>query len=576
MLGEALTFLGLLLTGRSRHFRRIVGYSVLEGAPTLCSGLLVSAAVDRGFLAGRPLTGLAWLGALGAVWVVAAVGTRQVYPWLAGTVEPLRDALLSRLVSASLRSAVLRDDPSHGPSVTQATVQVETARALFASLLRTMRQLVTAGLAALTGLSLLSATVAVGVAACVGAATVLFVVLLQVLIRRHRTAVLAEEAITARAAPIVTGVRDVVAAGAEEYACRQTDPVIDDAAEAARAVARARAWRLPIVTLGAHVPLLALLGATPWLLAGHRLTVGDVVGAVVYLTTGLEPAVQLMVNAAGTVIVNLGVVLARLSEACTPPPPTVVVSGRGSPQGYGIELDAVTFRYARLSAPVIRGLSLHIPEGGHLAVVGPSGAGKSTLTQVLTGLISPQQGSVRLGGVPLTQLDPDRLRQMVALIPQEAYVFAGSVRENLAYLRPDVTDREIRVALEALGVADLVTRLGDLDGTIDPDDGILSPGTCQLIAATRVYLSAARVVILDEATCHLEPEAEARIETAFAHRDGTLVVIAHRISSALRAQRILVMGGADTGLGRHEDLLAANALYAELVGYWSAHTVAAT
>jgi len=118
------------------------------------------------------------------------------------------------------------------------------------------------------------------------------------------------------------------------------------------------------------------------------------------------------------------------------------------------------------------------------------------------------------------------------LIPQEAHVFAGTVRENLAYVAADANDQ----ALEVAG---------------------------------RAYLSSAQVVILDEATCHLDPVAEARVEHAFADRAGSLIVIAHRMSSALRARRILVLDGSDVMLGKHDDLLRHSALYRDLVGHWT-------
>lgn len=118
-------------------------------------------------------------------------------------------------------------------------------------------------------------------------------------------------------------------------------------------------------------------------------------------------------------------------------------------------------------------------------------------------------------------------------------------------------------------LGETVARLGGLDAAIDPGDGTLSPGSRRLIALARVYVSPAEIVVLDEATCHLDPVAEAWAEQAFAQRPGTLVVIAHQISSALRAEWILMMDAAATVVGRHEELLQRSALYAQLVGYWT-------
>jgi len=201
-------------------------------------------------------------------------------------------------------------------------------------------------------------------------------------------------------------------------------------------------------------------------------------------------------------------------------------------------------------------------------VVGPSGVGKSTLANLLARLATPQRGELRLGGQPLDDVGDRYLRRTIALIPQEAYVFTGTVRDNLAYLRPTATDTELRRAVAAVGLEETITLLGGYRAEIAPGGGGLSPGERQLIALARTYLSPAAVIILDEATCHLDPVAEARAEQAFAERHGTLVVVAHRISSAMRADRILVMDGADAVLGSHRELLATSSLYADLVGYW--------
>lgn len=251
---------------------RLAAWSVVEGLPAFLSGLLIAGAIDRGFLAGRPLVGFGWLAVLAALWVVGALATRQVYPWLAAAVEPLRDSLVTALVAASLRRA-LAGGAADGSSVVQATVQVETVRALVSALLRNMRQLLTAAIAAIGGLAVLSPLLAVVVGGFVLMAVALFAALLRVLFTRYRTVVLAEERIIALAAPAIIGVRDVVVAAAEDRVAGQVGEAIEIEAEATRALARARAWRLPVVILGAHLPLLALLALSPWLLAEGHLTV---------------------------------------------------------------------------------------------------------------------------------------------------------------------------------------------------------------------------------------------------------------------------------------------------------------
>jgi ATP-binding cassette subfamily C protein len=218
---------------------------------------------------------------------------------------------------------------------------------------------------------------------------------------------------------------------------------------------------------------------------------------------------------------------------------------------------------------VVRGLDLDLRPGEHLAVVGPSGIGKSTLAGLLTGMLTPQEGRVLLGGVPVRDVPAALRHELVALIPQEAYVFAGSVRDNVGLFASSASDEALSAAVDAVGAGALLRRLGGLDAEIGHGGEGISAGEAQLLALARVYASPAEFVILDEATSHLDPVSEARAERAFAARGGVLVVIAHRLSSALRADRVLVMDGRETALGHHADLLARSARYAELMQAWA-------
>ncbi|NUP16835.1 MAG: ATP-binding cassette domain-containing protein [Streptomyces sp.] len=237
------------------------------------------------------------------------------------------------------------------------------------------------------------------------------------------------------------------------------------------------------------------------------------------------------------------------------------------PDAARIEVRGLTFAYAESAEPVIQDLDLVVRPGEHLAVVGPSGAGKSTLAALIAGVLEPRAGEVRLDGVPVLDLvGGGDLARCRVLIPQEAYVFSGTLEENLNYLVPDAARADVEAAVRAVGAAGLVERLGGYDAALDPGD--LSAGERQLLALARALLPAPRLTLLDEATCHLDPVAEAVAEQAFAPRPGTLIVVAHRISSALRADRILVMDGTRIVLGTHDELIAGCALYRDLVGHW--------
>jgi ATP-binding cassette subfamily C protein len=238
-----------------------------------------------------------------------------------------------------------------------------------------------------------------------------------------------------------------------------------------------------------------------------------------------------------------------------------VVPARGT-----LTLRGISFAYGRHAEPVLRGLDLTVADGEHLTIVGPSGIGKSTLANLLCGLLAPDAGTVEIGGRPVTGRSAAELATVRVLIPQEAYVFAGTVRENLAYLRPAADTAELSAAAAAVGADPLVARLGGLDGPLEPAG--LSAGERQLVALARAYLSPAPLAVLDEATCHLDPVAERRAEEAFAARPGTLIVIAHRISSAVRADRVLLLDGTGAVIGDHRSVLAASPLYRELLHAW--------
>ena len=173
---------------------------------------------------------------------------------------------------------------------------------------------------------------------------------------------------------------------------------------------------------------------------------------------------------------------------------------------------------------------------------------------------------MRLGGVPVVELDLRTAARHRVLIPQEAYVFAGTLWDNLVYLADETTQAAVDDAVGALGMRPLAERIGGYGAEVRAE--VLSAGERQLVSLVRAYLSPARLVILDEATCHLDAAAEARVERAFVHRPGSLIVVAHRISSARRARRILVLDGIRADVGTHDDLLQRSALYRDLVGHW--------
>jgi ATP-binding cassette subfamily B protein len=263
--------------------------------------------------------------------------------------------------------------------------------------------------------------------------------------------------------------------------------------------------------------------------------------------------------------------------------------GRGSGPAADIELDHVWFRYPAASevslaslesialpAPertdasqgVLHDVSFTAPARQLTALVGPSGAGKTTITHLVARLYDPDEGAVRIGGADIRDVTQDSLHDAVGVVTQDAHLFHDTIRVNLAYARPGATEQEIIDACRAAQIWDLVSVLPDGLDTVVGDRGYrLSGGEKQRVALARLLLKAPAVVVLDEATAHLDSESEAAVQralkTALAGR--TSLVIAHRLSTIREADQILVIDeGRLRERGRHEDLLAAGGLYAEL------------
>ncbi|MFE8973718.1 ATP-binding cassette domain-containing protein [Streptomyces cyaneofuscatus] len=552
------------LRARTGTVLRLAGWSLLEFVQTFLGGFGVARALDHGFLAGRPLTGLLWLAVAAVAVLPAQLATRGVFGRLADLVEPLRDGLVRRAVSRALSGALAHPAGTTARSLSQVTHQSEIARDGWAGLVLTLRSFVFTVAGAVAGLLALEPRLLLIVLPPLIMGAALFLATLLPMAARQRDYLTADEAYAAHAGKAAADLRDLAAAGAADRTVADSRDLADDQVRAARSLARWSGVRVvALAVCGRFPPLLLLLGA-PWLLR-NGLTPGALVGALTYLTQALAPAVQALMTMLSTVGGRLLVVLDRFTDA--PPPPAEDESGSQGPPPRDhapvAELRAVTFAYGPAAHPVLDRLSLSVAPGEHLAVVGPSGSGKSTLAAVLAGVEAPTGGTVLWHGRPVRGADATSVR---VLLPQHAYVFTGSLRDNLRYLRPDASDRSIAAMIDALGLDPLLSRLGSLEATLEPDR--LSQGERQLVALGRAYLAAPPLTVLDEATSRLDPAAETRAERAFAALPGALVVVAHRLSSARRADRILVMDGLRTRCGTSAELLRTSALYRDLAGLW--------
>ncbi|WP_063829516.1 ATP-binding cassette domain-containing protein [Streptomyces violens] len=569
MRGPAAGLLRSSLRRRRGEFVRLAGWSLVQAVPAFLTGWVIARAVDDGFLAGRAGTGFVWLGVLAVAVGIGAWATHHATLGLAAVVEPLRDELVTLVASGTLRRSAGADRPSDTGGVARLTEQVEIAREAYGAVVMFVQSFTASAVGALLGLATLDPALLLFVLPPLLAGLGIFVGALRAMAARQRDVMLADERVAETASEVTGGLRDVVACGGEDVVRERAGERIDAAARATRALARMTAVRTASLAVGGWLPLVLVLAGAPWLVQ-RGVTAGAVLGAVTYVSQGLQPALQSLVRGIADSGLWLLVTLGRIAGVAEPSDSGQSVepaasSPSGRPRHSGVELRGVTFGYARSAEPVIDALDLELRPDEHLAVVGPSGAGKSTFAALVAGVLAPHTGGVRLGGVPVGCLDDGPAHHRV-LIPQEAYVFAGSLWENLTYLTPGVPAAVVDAAVDEVGARPLVDRLGGYDAAVDQQE--LSAGERQLVALVRSYLPPAELFLLDEATCHLDPAAEARAEEAFARRPGTLIVCAHRISSALRADRIMVLDGARAALGTHTELMAGSALYRDLVGHW--------
>ncbi|WP_405966427.1 ABC transporter ATP-binding protein/permease [Streptomyces sp. NBC_00015] len=567
--GTALHLIRAGLADNRAAALRLTWWTLLSAAPALVCGKALALAVDRGFLLDRPRTAALGLGLFALCTLGGAWASRQTYPWLAEIVEPLRDRLLRDVVTGTLHRAVTPgagQDDCAAVAVARLTRQVEAVRDALAGQLMLLWQFVLTVAAVVTGTAVLAPAAVPLVAGPLVVALGLFAVLAPATVRRQRAAFDAEETLAGRAVETVEALRDIVACGAHEYAQGEALDAVRRHLRASGALASVSALRRLIVALGAHSPLLLVVLAAPILLA-HGMTAGEIVGVLAYVLATLEPAIRLLVQGLGASWLRLAVAAERLADAARRPEPRPDPRPALRPADGSAALSGIAFAYGPEAEPVLDGLDLSLADGDHLVVVGPSGIGKSTLADLLTGMLAPHRGQIHLGGVPLDRVARHDLVHARVLLPQTPYVFAGTLRENLCYLAPDTPDGVLAEAVEALGTSALAERLGGPDGRVDPAG--LSSGERELVALVRAYLSTARLVVLDEATGHLDAAAERQVEEAFRRRPGTVVTIAHRMTSARRADQVLLLDGGRPRVGTHRTLLAQVPLYADLMGHWS-------
>jgi ATP-binding cassette subfamily B protein len=329
----------------------------------------------------------------------------------------------------------------------------------------------------------------------------------------------------------------------------------------------------PFVDLLSSIATAVVLGYGGYLVFGGNMTVGTLFAFVGYLSNFFDPVQQLsqLYNTFLSAVAALDQITRLLDEE---PEVRDKRSAVDLPRIQGnVQFDDVRFGYGK-GDEVLHGISLDVPAGTTVALVGHTGAGKSTIAKLLARFYEPRSGRITIDGIDLNDVTQESLRRQLGVVPQEGFLFAGTVRDNIAFGQPDATENEIVQAAKTVGAHDFVSKLEDgYDTNLQERGTRLSNGQRQLVALARALLANPRILILDEATSAVDIGTEQKIERALRLllAGRTAFIIAHRLSTIRNADLIVVLEhGKVVEHGTHDELLARRGLYTSLYGDWAA------
>lgn len=564
-----------LARGQRRTAAAAVGFVAMATATALVGPLFVRHGIDQGIRLNNRSALIAAVGGYAFVAALGYVGSRRQYVLVNRAGEGfLRELRLRLFAHIQRQSLGFFDRNKAGVLVARMTADIESMSELVQwGLLQFVSAgiLITVALAVLMVLSWQLTLVALAVLPIVVIASIRFQrssndAYLEVRDRvGHNLSTIQEH---------LAGVRVIQASARTNEQRRRFKASNRALFDAHMTTVRVSTWYFGVVELaGVLATALAVL-AGGWLVDRGSVSVGTVVAVVLLLASLFEPVQQLsqLYNTLQSATASLRKMFDILDTA------PEIDEHHGSvdlPATGALVVDNVQFSYPGSEQPALSDASLVIAAGERIALVGPTGAGKSTLAKLVARLYDPDDGSISMGGIDLRNATLASLRQRIVVVPQEGFLFNGTIADNLRLASPQSSDDDLLSALDRIGVRRHFTDLPDGLATEVRERGSrLSAGERQLVSLARAALVDPAVLVLDEATSNLDPGTEAEVEAALERlmSGRTVVVVAHRLSTVRRADRIVVCdGGRLVEVGTHDELSALpGGRYAALAAAWEA------